>query len=103
MVGLASTRPDTELTCAALRMAYECRGKPKEVMFHSDQGCHYTSLKYRQRLWRYQITQSMSRRGNCWERVACSGLIAADTLIRDNYYQLLRYHNESETNIQAIY
>jgi len=33
----------------------------------------------------------------------CSGLIAADTLIRDNYYQLLRCHNESETNIQAIY
>lgn len=72
IVGWAcSTRPDTELTCTALRMAYECRGKPKEVMFHSDQGCHYTSLKYRQRLWRYQITQSMSRRGNCWERVAC--------------------------------
>ena len=34
---------------------------------------------------------------------ACSGLIAPDTLIRDNYYQLLRCHNESETNIQAIY
>jgi len=33
----------------------------------------------------------------------CSGLIAPDTLIRDNYYQLLRCHNESETNIQAIY
>jgi putative transposase len=36
-------------------------------MFHSDQGCHYTSKKYRQLLWRYQIKQSMSRRGNCWD------------------------------------
>lgn len=28
---------------------------------------HYTSLEYRQRLWRYQIVQSLSRRGNCWD------------------------------------
>lgn len=68
IVGWAcSTSPDSTLTCAALRMAYESRGKPKKVLFHSDQGCHYTSIKYRQQLWRYQITQSMSRRGNCWD------------------------------------
>ncbi len=68
IVGWAcSDSPDSELTCAALRMAHESRGKPKGVMFHSDQGCHYTSLKYRQQLWRYQINQSMSRRGNCWD------------------------------------
>jgi putative transposase len=36
-------------------------------MFHSDQGCHYTSLKFRQKLWKYRIKQSMSRRGNCWD------------------------------------
>jgi putative transposase len=36
-------------------------------MFHSDQGCHYTSLAFRQTLWRYRIKQSMSRRGNCWD------------------------------------
>ena len=62
-----SHSPDTHLTMRALDMAWECRGKPEGVMFHSDQGSHYTSLKYRQRLWRYQIKQSMSRRGNCWD------------------------------------
>jgi putative transposase len=68
IVGWAcSDSPDSNLTCAALRMAFESRGRPKDVMFHSDQGCHYTSLQYRQRLWRYQIKQSMSRRGNCWD------------------------------------
>lgn len=68
IVGWAcSDRPDTTLTCAALNMAYESRGKPKGVMFHSDQGCHYTSLKFRQSVWKYQIKQSMSRRGNCWD------------------------------------
>ena len=68
IVGWAcSDRPDTNLTCAALRTAYESRGKPKDVMFHSDQGCHYTSIQYREMLWRDQIKQSMSRRGNCWD------------------------------------
>jgi putative transposase len=62
-----STSPDTTLTVKALRMAYESRGKPCNVMFHSDQGCHYTSKQFRQQLWRYQIKQSMSRRGNCWD------------------------------------
>lgn len=68
IVGWAcSTSPDTELTMPALRIAYESRGKPKGVMFHSDQGCHYTRHAFQQPLWRYQIKQSMSRRGNCWD------------------------------------
>ena len=68
IVGWAcSTSPDTELTMQALHIAYESRGKPKGVMYHSDQGCHYTSKAFQQRLWRYQIKQSMSRRGNCWD------------------------------------
>src|SRR5690606_34781996 len=55
------------LTKRALTMAYESRGKPQGVMFHSDQGCQYTSLAFRQQLWCYRIVQSMSRRGNCWD------------------------------------
>jgi putative transposase len=51
-------------------MAYELRGKPLGVIFHSDQGSHYTSISFRQNLWRLQIRQSMSRRGNCWDNAA---------------------------------
>ena len=62
-----SDKPDAELASKALDIAWEQRGRPKNVMFHSGQGCQYSSRKYRQRLWRYRITQSMSRRGNCWD------------------------------------
>ena len=62
-----SFSPDSELTCKALSHAFESRGRPQGLMFHSDQGSHYTSRKFRQLLWRCQITQSMSRRGNCWD------------------------------------
>jgi len=56
-----------KVTAKALAMALESRGRPKGVMFHSDQGITYTSRNYRQLLWRYQIEQSMSRHGNCWD------------------------------------
>jgi len=52
---------------AGLTMAYEQRGRPQGVMFHSYQGCQYASRQFRQHLWRYRMTQSMSRRGNCWD------------------------------------
>lgn len=38
-----------------------------EVLIHSDQGCHYTSIEFRSLLTNLQIAQSMSRRGNCWD------------------------------------
>jgi putative transposase len=62
-----SNSPNSELTASALTMAYESRNQPESVMFHSDQGSHYTSLKFRQHVWRYRMQQSMSRRGNCWD------------------------------------
>lgn len=54
-----SYSPDSNLTCQALTMAFECRGKPDKVMFHSDQGSHYTSRKFRQLIWQYRLTQSI--------------------------------------------
>ena len=59
--------PDSALTAKALSMAWEARGKPDNLLYHSDQGSHYTSRNFSQLLWRYQIKQSLSRRGNCWD------------------------------------
>jgi putative transposase len=50
-------------------MTYQSRGQPKDIIFHSDQGRLYTSRKFRQRLWRYQIKQNMSHRGDYWHNV----------------------------------
>ncbi|EMO3476530.1 IS3-like element IS222 family transposase [Pseudomonas aeruginosa] len=69
-----SAKPDAELVIKALDMAYEQRGKPQQVLFHSDQGSQYASRLFRQRLWRYRMQQSMSRRGNCWDNSAMERL-----------------------------
>ena len=36
-----------------------------KLMIHSDQGVHYTYLLYIQKLKEFDVTQSMSRKGNC--------------------------------------
>jgi putative transposase len=34
---------------------------------HSDRGSQYASHEYRKLLKQFQMTQSMSRKGNCWD------------------------------------
>ncbi|WP_096550421.1 IS3 family transposase [Ureibacillus thermosphaericus] len=46
------------------------RGYSKGAILHSDQGTHFTNPDYQEYLREMEITQSMSRRGNCWDN-AC--------------------------------
>lgn len=39
----------------------------EETIIHSDQGCHYTSKDFIEKLKDAKFIQSMSRRGNCWD------------------------------------
>jgi len=102
-----STRPDAQLAVKALEMAYEQRGRPHNVMFHSDQGSQYSSRVFRQRLWRYRMKQSMSRRGNCWDNapmerlfrslktewIPALGYMSKSEAVRDISYYLMDYYN----------
>jgi putative transposase len=38
-----------------------------EAILHSDQGFHYTHPEFQRRVKKMKITQSMSRKGNCWD------------------------------------
>jgi len=39
----------------------------EETIIHSDQGAHYTSIKFINLVRDSRLRQSMSRRGNCWD------------------------------------
>ncbi|WP_128972449.1 IS3-like element ISBps2 family transposase [Burkholderia pseudomallei] len=68
VVGWAfSQHADTDLALKALRRAYDHRRPPPGLMFHSDQGCQYTSTRFLAELRPRGTIQSMSRRGNCWD------------------------------------
>lgn len=62
-----STNIGTDITIKGLekmflRLSEEQR---KKLIMHSDQGFHYTNLLYINKLKRYGVIQSMSRKGNC--------------------------------------
>lgn len=57
----------TELVLDALNMAIAHRRPIGELLFHSDRGSQYASDAFRERLEFLNITQSMSRKGNCWD------------------------------------
>lgn len=51
----------------ALMMALHRRGRPREVLHHSDQGSQYTSEQFQMLLADAGIVCSMSKRGDCWD------------------------------------
>lgn len=68
VVGWAfSAQPNTDLVLHASTLAIDQRRPAPGLLFHSDQGCQYTSDRFVAHLAQHAITQSMSRRGNCWD------------------------------------
>ncbi|MCM3269532.1 IS3 family transposase [Paenibacillus elgii] len=63
-------RMTKELVLRALDQAYN-RQRPKTALIHhSDRGSQYASYEYQGRLRGYNMTSSMSRKGNCYDN-AC--------------------------------
>ena len=56
-----------ELTIAALTMAIQRRRPTAGLIHHSDRGSQYAAGDYRDILQAAVITQSMSRKANCWD------------------------------------
>jgi len=69
VVGYAlSKHPDAKLAKDALMNAIRKHNPDTtKLMFHSDQGVQYSAKLFTNTLKILKITQSMSRRGNCWD------------------------------------
>lgn len=89
---------DATMASASLRMAVEVRGKPKGVLLHSDQGCQYTSHKFRDELTTHGLKQSMSRKGQCWDNAPMErffGSLKSEWVPEGGY----RSEHEAQTDI----
>ncbi|MCH1627993.1 IS3 family transposase [Fredinandcohnia quinoae] len=71
------------------------KGFEKGAIIHSDQGIQFTNPGYIKRLEKMGLTQSMSRRGNCWDN-ACI----------ENFFGHLKcemyYFTQPETAVEVI-
>jgi putative transposase len=66
----ADSRMTKELVLTAIDRAYQQQRPTGSVLHHSDRGSQYASHEYQERLNSYQMTTSMSRKGNCYDN-AC--------------------------------
>lgn len=91
-------RMTKELCLKALDQAYRHQ-KPKGTMLHhSDRGSQYASHDYQQRLKRYGMTSSMSRKGNCYDNACIESFhsILKKELI---YLEKFKTHKEAREKI----
>ena len=64
---LSETMDAKNTTVKAFLMAKNNRPINSQLIFHSDRGVQYACSEFRSELEKLPITQSMSRKGNCWD------------------------------------
>ncbi len=63
----------------------------QRLIFHSDRGVQYASHTIKKELEKYPVTQSMSRKGNCW-----------DNAVAENYFKILKSELVNHTQFHSI-
>ena len=84
---LSSNMTTTDTAVNAFRNAFHNRGitKNSKIIIHSDRGVQYASKEFRSLLAKYECTQSMSTKGNCWDNAVAESFfktIKAEALNR---------------------
>ena len=88
---LSNNMTTNDTVLAAWRMAMVNRPISKPLIFHSDRGVQYASHVLKDELRKYSVTQSMSRKGNCW-----------DNAVAENYFKILKSELVNHTQFQSI-
>lgn len=85
-----NTRPVFELVSGMLRKALAKLGKQDKPMLHSDQGWQYQMDAYRRLLSQSGLTQSMSRKANCYDNAAMESFFGT---LKSEFFRLNRFES----------
>ena len=81
-------RPVFELVSSTLRTALSRSKSTPGLTIHSDQGWHYKMKPYRTMLVHREVTQSMSRKGNCFDNAVIESFFGT---LKAEYYHLTTF------------
>jgi transposase InsO family protein len=87
-----------ELVIAAVSMAVIHRNPPEKLLFHSDQGIQYASGSFREKLDEFNMIQSMSRKGDCWDN-ACAESFFATLKNEEVFHRRYKTREEARRSI----
>ena len=85
-----NTRPVFEMVSGMLRKALAKLGDEDRPMLHSDQGWQYQMRAYRRLLDQHGLTQSMSRRANCYDNAAMESFFGT---LKSEFFRLNRFES----------
>ena len=88
----------TQLVADALLMAVWRRGKPNELLHHSDQGSQYTSEQFQCLMADSGNVCSMSRSGNVWDNAAMESFFSSLKTER-TARKIYRTRNEARADV----
>lgn len=102
IVGYAlSKTPDAQLAKQALMNAIAfIKPDTQKLMFHSDQGVQYSANLFKECLSLHGITQSMSRRGNCWDNAVQERFFRS---LKSEYLNNLIFINHGAVTLAVIF
>ena len=96
----------SDLCCNALKRALTRRNPPQELIHHSDRGVQYASSDYRQILINSKFSQSMSRKGNCYDNAMVESFmhtLKVERVNRRNYLNKLSARLDLADFIENFY
>jgi transposase InsO family protein len=98
-----SSRPTYSLVSTMLDKAFERLTEEDTLLIHSDQGWHYQMNQYRHALSERKITQSMSRKGNCYDNAVIEsffGIMKSEFLYLKEFESVDHFKQELAKYIQ---
>lgn len=87
-----------DLAIDALDMATMHRNPEAGLIFHSDRGVQYASSSFRKKLKLFEMVQSMSRKGNCWDN-ACAESFFSTLKMEEVFRKKYRTKEEARKSI----
>ena len=85
-----SRRPVFELAAQTLKKALGRLGDQRRPLLHSDQSWQYKMLPYRKMIAKQGLTQSMSRKGDCFDNAAIESFFGT---LKAEFFYLAEFHS----------
>jgi transposase InsO family protein len=97
---------DAQFCRDALQTAFQKRRPAPGLVFHSDRGCQYASLEFRQFLVMHEAVLSMSRLADCWDNAVAESFwstLKAELVELTRFDTRAQAHTAIEEYIEAFY
>ncbi|KQL45227.1 hypothetical protein AN963_27355 [Brevibacillus choshinensis] len=91
------SRPRYSLVSKMLEEAFKRLTEQDHLLIHTDQGWHYQMSKYQHALKEKNVTQSMSRKGNCYDNAVMEnffGILKSEFLYTQEFESIEHFKQE---------